>query len=534
MRRTREHTARASAEMARFSALPSTWVTCPIGEVAKLQAGYAFKSAWFVGNGIRLLRGTNIEPGRTRWNDVVSLGAEQALEFQNFMLRDGDIVIAMDRPLISSGLKVAVLNRQDVPSLLLQRVGRFLCSPGIDPQFLYCYLNSPLFVRHIDAQATGTQLPHISATDIETAPLPLPPFGEQQRIATRLGAIQARSRRAREALDEVPALLEKLRQSILAAAFRGDLTKDWRAKNPDVEPAEKLLRRIRTERRKKWEEAELIKLKAKGKAPTDDRWKDRYSEPAPIDSSQLPELPEGWCWTGLSEIAEIQLGQRRAPEYAEEAAFPYVRAANITWRGLDLSDVKSMGFADPKPLFLQPGDVLLSEASGSAREVGKPAMWRGEIKDCCFQATVLRVRPASSLVIGAWLYTAFLRDAVLGKFAAMAPGVGILHLTADRMRAWPMPLAPLDEQRELTQTIERSLERIYRLEDNVAELSSCLVRSNASILAKAFRGELVPQDPADEPADVMLARLRASAGSPASGPASSPASGKRRGRPRKA
>jgi len=109
----------------------------------------------------------------------------------------------------------------------------------------------------------------------------------------KLESLQARSRRAREALEAVPPLLEKLRQSILAAAFRGDLTADWREQHPDVEPASELLKRIRTERRKKWEQAEFAKLKAKGKNPTDDKWKLKYVEPEPVDESELPELPEG-------------------------------------------------------------------------------------------------------------------------------------------------------------------------------------------------------------------------------------------------
>src|SRR6185503_10682565 len=134
------------------------------------------------------------------------------------------------------------------------------------------------------------------------------------RIVTKLEALQARSRRAREALDAVPPLLEKLRQSILAAAFRGDLTKDWRSKHEDVEPASELLKRIRIERRKKWEEAELAKMKAKGKAPTDDKWKAKYKEPEPVDATGLPELPEGWCWASVDDVtAFVTDGEHATP-----------------------------------------------------------------------------------------------------------------------------------------------------------------------------------------------------------------------------
>lgn len=342
----------------------------------------------------------------------------------------------------------------------------------------------------------------------EATAILVPPVAEQRRIVGKVEDLLAGGRRARNALAAVPPLLARLRQSLLAAAFRGNLTADWRKRHPDVEPAEKLLVRIRAERRKRWEEAELAKKKAKGKASNGDEWKAKYKEPESVDAEGLPELPEGWCWAGLSELASLQLGQRRAPEYEHEAQYPYVRAANITWRGLDLTDVKKMGFADPASVSLEPGDVVLSEASGSASEVGKPALWNGEIQNCCFQATVLRVRSHGGMVRGQWLHLALLRNALLGDFAAMAPGIGILHLTAERMRAWPVPLAPVAEQVEVAKRVERLLACWSTADDTVRALVEVCRRVDQTILAKAFRGELVPQDPNDEPADVMLARLR--------------------------
>src|SRR5690606_36379861 len=129
-----------------------------------------------------------------------------------------------------------------------------------------------------------------------------PPLNEQNRIVANIDALTEKSREAREALAEVPELLDKLRQSILAAAFRGDLTREWRAKNPDVEPASVLLERIRQERRKKWEEAQLAKFRAEGKLPKDDSWKKKYVEPQPVDTTDLPDLPERWCWASLEEL----------------------------------------------------------------------------------------------------------------------------------------------------------------------------------------------------------------------------------------
>ena len=116
---------------------------------------------------------------------------------------------------------------------------------------------------------------------------------EQRRIVAKIETLQERSRRVREALSEVEPLLEQFRQSVLAAAFRGDLTAGWRAAHPKVEPARELLYRIRTERRRHWEQTELAKYEAKDQKPPKN-WQDKYEEPEPIDDSDLPELPAGW------------------------------------------------------------------------------------------------------------------------------------------------------------------------------------------------------------------------------------------------
>ena len=155
--------------------------------------------------------------------------------------------------------------------------------------------------QRIKGTAQGVYLKTLSQIPLSIASLP-----EQRRIVAKIEALQERSRKARAALEAIPPLLEQFRQSVLAAAFRGDLTADWRAQHPDVEPASVLLDRIRAERRRRWEEAELAKMQAKGKMPKDEKWKERYKEPEPVDQTELPELPEGWWWAtrGLSYLCQ--------------------------------------------------------------------------------------------------------------------------------------------------------------------------------------------------------------------------------------
>lgn len=375
---------------------------------------------------------------------------------------------------------------------------------GVELLFLLNYFNSIDWMPFV----SGTTRLKLTQGKMVEVPVLLAPLREQRRIVAKIEALQARSRKAREALEAIPPLLEQFRQSVLAAAFRGDLTADWREQNPDVEPAGVLLERIRAERRRKWEQAELAKFKSKGKVPKDDSWKEMYVEPEPVDEADLPELPEGWCWAALDELVNVQLGQRRAPEFAKLKQYPYIRSANITWQGLDLSDVKTMGFADPDSLQMESGDVLLNEASGSPTEVGKPALWRCEIPHCCFQATVLRLRSRSPDVREEWLYYHCLKDALLGEYAARTPGIGIIHLTAKLLRTWPIPLAPIKEQCAIIAKLETAIKVARNLEISAQQSSSEVSQLDQSILAKAFRGELVPQDPNDEPASVLLERIQ--------------------------
>ncbi|MCC9608084.1 restriction endonuclease subunit S [Blastopirellula sp. JC732] len=167
----------------------------------------------------------------------------------------------------------------------------------IQPEYVRHYLLASK--AYAESISSGTTFKELSSTRMKNFDIPVAPTGEQRRIVEKIDALQDRSRKAREALSEVGPLLEQFRQSLLAAAFRGDLTADWRAQNPNVEPASELLKRIRKERRQKWEEAELAKYEAKGKQPPKG-WQEKYKEPDPVDESELPELPAGSLALGIA------------------------------------------------------------------------------------------------------------------------------------------------------------------------------------------------------------------------------------------
>ena len=259
---TRASVADVRAEGVELDEIPEGWELVRLGEIVDLQAGYAFKSKWFVDDGIRLLRGTNIEPGAMRWTDTEHLSIDQSAEYDEYQLAEGDVVIAMDRPVISSGLKIARISKVDLPALLLQRVGRFKVEDEITSDFVYLYLQSPFFLLHIGAQATGALVPHISANDIESAIVPLPPLDEQNEIVRFTVEALAMADHAEESAASSEAELMQLDQSILAKAFRGELV----PQDPSDEPASQLLHRIRTTREKLEAEKKAKKTSNKKKA----------------------------------------------------------------------------------------------------------------------------------------------------------------------------------------------------------------------------------------------------------------------------
>lgn len=196
---------------------------------------------------------------------------------------------------------------------------------------------------------------------------------------------------------------------------------------------------------------------------------------------------------------------------------PYMRAANVTWEGLDLTDVKEMNFdPDEATRFeLQPGDLLLAEASGSASEVGKPVLWKGEVAGACFQNTLLRVQTLGPLP--EYLLHYFKHLAFTGTFAKGSRGVGIHHLGKLAMERFEIPIAPLAEQRRIVDAIEEQFARLDASEVSVLRVTGLLGlevtrRSGgplrSSLLAQAFSGRLVSQRDEEESATMLLERIR--------------------------
>lgn len=408
----------------------------------------------------------------------------------------------------------------------------WVCGQHLDPHFLM-----HLFIAEkesIKSFGKGSAHKTVYFPEVQAFHVCVPPVSEQRRVVTKLEALQFRSRRVRKALDEVPALLDELRQSILAAAFRGDLTKDWREKNPDVEPAERLLQRIRAERRKKWEMATLAKMTSKGKTPSDQNWKTRYEEPVPPEASALPTLPEGWCWTNVGELAEVATGgtpRRSVPENYANGTIPWVTSGALSdeYVSRPTEMVAEAALAESNLTVFEPGTLLLA-MYGEGRT-------RGTVAELTISAATNQAIAAICLSGVASHLRTFLRFALVAAYMQIretSSGGVQPNLNLEKVRRIPVPLCPLSEADIVIATLLNLMNSIGRTRQTVELLEINVGDCERAILSKAFRGELVPQDPNDEPAAAMLARLKAAPDHPGTPDTPSVSPAKKRGRPPRA
>ncbi len=295
----------------------------------------------------------------------------------------------------------------------------------------------------------ATAIPGLNREDAYQVEFALAPLNEQKRIADKLDAVLARVDACRERLDRIPAILKRFRQSVLAAATSGKLTEEWRAVQSD-------------------------------------------------DSD--------WRSVRLAEVASSRLGKMLDKAKNQGIPTPYLRNVNVRWFGFDLSDIQQIKVTSQEKadLALEPGDVLVCEGG----EPGRCAIWRVPDSTYVYQKALHRVRVGTAL-LPEWLCYSLKNAADSGRLSDLFTGTTIKHLTGVALGQFELQLPPVDEQLEIIRRVESLFAYADRLEACYTAARAQVERLTPALLAKAFRGELVPQDPNDEPASVLLERIRA-------------------------
>ena len=341
--------------------------------------------------------------------------------------------------------------------------------------------------------------------------IPIAPSIEQARIVSTLEELFSDLDSGLAALEKARNKLTLYRASVLKAAVEGALTADWRGRHPQVEPASELLERILVERHRRWEEGQLRQFKEKGRVPPKN-WKAKYREPVAVGTDTLPALPHGWCWASFDQIGDTQGGLQKSPARTPRRNhFPYLRVANVHRGSLDLSNLHRFELTpdELKKLRLASGDILIVEGNGSRREIGRCALWLGEVADCVHQNHIIRIRPSTGLIPK---YMDIFLNSPTGQIAIQnvaSSTSGLYTLSVGKVKRLPLALPPEDEQEAVVEITEAQLSIIDRLESDLDAKLTHAHSLRQAILRHAFTGRLVPQNPNDEPASELLKRIAA-------------------------
>lgn len=326
----------------------------------------------------------------------------------------------------------------------------------------------------LENNSSSTTVSIINKERFSEAPFILPPLNEQRRIVAKLEVLLGKVDGCQKRLEKIPRILKRFRQSVLAAACDGRLTADWREGNKDVEPAK-------------------ISIKSS-----------QFKLQAQLD--ELSELPEKWIWIPLGNYAQCSRGRfshrpRNEPKFFG-GKYPFIQIGDLPkdggWIKYHTQTLNDEGLAISK--MFPRGTIVIAIVGATIGNTGILAY------DMCFTDSLVGIETKSE--IGNKYVELFLRYKKDEIRQASYAGGGQPNIKLETLNPYPIPLPPLAEQQEIVRRVESLFKLADQLEARYQKAKSYVDKLTQSILAKAFRGELVAQDPNDEPASVLLERIK--------------------------
>lgn len=431
-----------------MSELPKGWLTITLGQVtSKPQYGYTTKSQ--TSGDILYLRTTDLTSGKVDW-ETVPYCVDSPKDISKYLLQDRDIVISRAG---SVGFHLLI---KSPPSnaVFASYLIRFKPSSFIDERYLSHFLNSRDYWSQITEKSAGVAVQNINAKKLSDLNLPLPPLNEQRRIADKLDSILSKVNRAQERLEKIPSIIKRFRQSILSAAMLGELTSEWRGLKENNEP---------------WDSVQLIDVV--------------------ISKPRNGKSPRGVDFdTGIKNLTLSAI----TPGYFVENKFKFV----------------DLDVPDDSHLWVKNEDILIQRAN-SIEYVGVSALYQGEDNKYIYPDLIMKCR-ANDKILPKFLYYSLSSEILRKYFRDNATGTtgNMPKINQSVVSAAPIRLPPLEEQNEIV----RRIESLFSLADIVEkQYTDAKARTNSlahSILAKAFRGELVDQNLNDEPAIKLLEHIK--------------------------
>ena len=488
--------------------LPSGWATAPIADV------------------IREVRTTDpsTEPNaEITYFDISSIDNEAGV------ITDPKVILGVDAPsrarqivepwdvlfsTVRPNLRAVALVPEVVKGIASTGFCVLRAAKSVDPRYLHFFVRSEGFLDALLPLQRGVSYPAVRSGDVVSQFIPLPPAAEQTRIVEKLEELLSDLDAGAAELKAAQKKLARFRQSLLKAAVEGALTAEWRKNQAGapVESGAELLARVLRERRARWEARQLAKFKEQGKTPPTD-WQAKYPEPAAPDTTGLPVVQQGWVWASLDQMLyELRSGTAETSG-RDVTAQPVLKSSAVRQGRIDLSELNYFREAKSKrsDSILELGDVLITRLSGSVDYVGccavvrvlpltatqypdrifcgKPALqvgWLADFLECCFQSAYGRKRIES----------------------AAKSTAGHQRISLSDLRPFPIPLPSSLEIAEIMKQVGDGFQRIEAAESDVGMGLKKSAAQRKNLLQAAFSGKLVPQDKSDEPASVLLERIR--------------------------
>jgi type I restriction enzyme S subunit len=492
--------------------LPHGWQSCSGRDLFPfVTSGSRGWARFYSESGPIFLRVGNLNHASIRLDltDVQRVAPPPGQEAKRTKVRPGDILISVTADV---GM-VAVVPEAFEEAHINQHVALCRTNHAVDKEYVAWFLSSESGgLKQFRQLQRGATKQGLGLNDIFAVTVPLAPLAEQRRIVAKIEELLSDLDAGVVALERAKANLKRYRAAVLKAAVEGKLTEAWRAEHPDVEPASKLLERILTERRQKWESTQRAKFAAANKEPPKN-WKSKYAEPAPPDSTKLPDLPDGWCCASVEQLTAL-VTKGSSPgwqgfDYVDSGVI-FVRSQNVRWGNVDLSDVAFLppSFNDThQNSIIRTGDVLLNLVGAS---IGRSAIAPPELDGANTNQAVGIIRLVKNGLRNDLLVNLLLSPQLQNYIAKTKADVARANFNLDDVRPTPIPLPPESEQLLIVREVEERISQIDAAETEIDHGLARAARLRQSILKQAFEGKLVPQDPTDEPAGVLIERLRAS------------------------
>ena len=489
------------AETEQQPALPNGWEWVSIGETGEYINGFAFKPVHREDGGLPIVRIQNLT------DETKPLNTTSIEVHEDYQINTGDMLMSW-----SATLDVFVWRRG--PALVNQHIFKVVPEERVMlKDLLFHWLKRAIQQLQKTDHLHGSTMMHINRGPFMAHMVPLPPLAEQIRIVAKLEELLSDLDAGVAELKAAQKKLGQYRQSLLKAAVEGALTAEWRAKNTPAESGAQLLDRILQERRARWEAKQLAKFAEQGKTPPKD-WQKKYPEPVQPDTSDLPELPEGWVWASVDQLlADIETGKsfkcEERPPHDHEVGV--VKVSAVSWG--DYNEQESKTCHDESmirsELFVNVGDFLFSRAN-TIELVGACVIAQAVTKRVMLSDKILRLVLVNE-GLKTWLLTLLRSELGRKHIEQLASGnqESMRNIGQERLRQIPVPLPGWSELEKASELLSVNIIAAREQEQAIILSLKQSTAQRQNILRAAFAGELVPQNPSDESASVLLGRIRA-------------------------